>query len=342
MKAEFKVVVNGHEYHSLDEMPEQLRSLVKDAVKTGVKQALTNPGATQLNFKKSFKLRLGEDAAPLEMQPPIESPEEYRLSMQMRQGGSVPDATAWEPALTVALVLVAFATVIEWIRVLKNPEVLGVWTVLAPFVPLLLSILGLAWVWNRRQRRELYSVLQDLALRMHGAFVVLVRGNPVLHFARDGWNGTFVIRRGSDDTPTCSLIEAQIQPSRARLTVRSRVLLDSITRLFGVVPPDTGNGEFDRGFSVSADDPGFAGKILDHVLVAILVRLGGFGRVALEIKGNLVRISVERNLAVMRRRSRREEDAARLGSFLTDAAAVVDHVARLTTEETGAPGKDMV
>ena len=110
LKKYSKIVINEKEYHSLDEVPEHLRALLKDQVG----EALKTPGKT-ITSSKMFDLPL--DKIPEEMRKKIieeigatkEENRDIGFTSQTGQGMTTVSST---PAIKWILVAMAFAALI--------------------------------------------------------------------------------------------------------------------------------------------------------------------------------------------------------------------------------------
>jgi len=131
-----KITINGREYSSLDEVPEEMRHLIQDRIATAMASAATtgDPGF-----------------AP---QPQLLTPAEYRRQIESQQSGRAPEAFQGERGLGIAL----------WAIIALSAAGLATgYSIPVLFFTIAFSTLGLIGLWYRRQNRALYPVPLDLA-----------------------------------------------------------------------------------------------------------------------------------------------------------------------------------
>jgi len=319
-----KITINGKVYASLDEVPEEFRSVIRE----GVERELGHPSpGGRTVFRKTIQFGVGQ-AVPPEIQQPLEEPREYRRKVEGMQSGRIPPVGPLEPLFTPILVLVIIAAVVSLLSGLKAGGRPGIGTAMIHVVVAGASAVGIAWFWDRRRRRDLYPVFQDLAGRLPGAFVAVMRGNPCLFFARDTWNGGATFFMGSKGNPPYSRLDAHLAPSAARLRLHARHLLDRLVSSGEVVP--SGDADFDSKFTVTSPDRAFAAGFLDSARRECVMRLAASGAPVVEVNGGFVRVQVGRNLARLGRESRRAFNEEVLYGFLSDASLLADAASHLT------------
>jgi hypothetical protein len=308
----------------MDEVPEELRHLIED----GIAQQLRSGGKSgPVVVRKTLTLHAGAGhPVPVELQAPPGNPQAYRQAVMARESGGIPELfpleslLPWLLGLGIAGVVLALVLEARW-KLPGNPRRL-----LGEFGGVGAAVIGLVWLWDRRRRRDLYPLLQNIAGMISGSFVVVVRSSPQLHVARDAWNGVAAFYAGSKNSPSYSRFVARIAPSPAGFRVHARRFLDRFvdTTIGETVP--TGDAEFDGRFAMTSIDRNFALSMMDLSRRPALDRLHAFGNPVVEVIGGLVRVQVDRDLS----RPRHADD---LQGFLIDAVALVDAASRLAPRE---------
>ncbi len=335
-KVQMKITVNRKEYSSIEEVPEELRQLIKESIVTKIRKG--GLGGPTVSGRSLFKFRLGRPLS-VEFEGPPESPKDYRLAAESAQSGRIPEGFPLEDFLSPLLVISGVFIIGAFIRQVSSGKSTDIPSILAATVfAVVLPILGVVWLGSRRQRRMLYPVLQEIALLIPGAFVVVVQGSPRLHVARDEWNGVASFVSGSEDDPTCSRFIARVFPSPAVFRVRARHLLSRFTSGFSGESVETGDAEFDRRYTINANDGKFALSMMDISGRQCLERLGALGKPLVDVAGGRVLIQVNKNLARMHGSSGRVRDTEMLRSFLAGAVAFSEAASRLSPHPP-APGR---
>jgi hypothetical protein len=318
-----KITINGKEYGSLDEVPEEFRSIIRE----GVERELGHPSpGGKTVIRKTIRFAAGQ-AVPPEVRQPLEEPREYRRKVEGMQSGRIPPVGPLEPLFTPVLVLAIVAAISSLLSSLKAGGRPGMGTAMIHVAVAGASAVGIAWLWDRRRRRELYPVFQDVAGRLPGAFVAVMRGNPCLFFARDTWNGAATFFMGSKGNPPYSRLDARLAPSTARLRLHARHLLDRLISSDEAVP--SGDADFDAKFTVTSPDRAFALAFFDPARRECIVRLSALGHPEVQVDGGFARIQVGRNLARLGRGARRASNEEVLYGFLSDAALLADAASHL-------------
>jgi hypothetical protein len=258
------------------------------------------------------------------------SPDEFRRSVEAQQSGDI-RAFPGEAALWYVLWLDIAACGVGFYGAGKADPILPRSAVLVFFFAAAISTIVLLGLWYRRQKRALYPVLVDLAERLPGGFVVVMRGHGRLFFARAAWHGGAAFYQGSKSSPAYSRIDARIRSSNLRFDLHSR---SRFVELFTSPPAPTGHDEFDRHFAIACDDSSAVHSLLAEGVRASLDRLRQFGDVSVTAADGAIRVMVRTDVSRMHRPSRRQRDEETLERFLTDACSIVDAAAaiRVTVE----------
>lgn len=324
MKTGMKITINGKEYASLEEVPSELRHLIEEGINRQLR-----PGAPSgpVTIRKTFKFNLGHPA-PVELQPMTEDPREYRRTAESQQSGNIPTPFPLESLLIpLFCLLIIFGL---------GLALLGKFHVTNPFFSpavvlfiVFVVFMGIILLWNRNQIRLIYPILQDIASRIPGTFVVISKGKPVFHVAREGWNGFATFKFATKHNPAFSRLVVRMQPSPVLLYISSKGILDRFKPKHPGTPVETGNREFDSRFGITSSDRNFAIGLMDFSRQPVMERLYSFTNPLVEIFGGQVKIQVGRNLSHVRRVSKRPRDTEALYNFLVDAITIADAASRL-------------